>query len=461
MIKAVNVFEAANVVGSSFDFLYKDASFVGVEVDSRKCSKLVMFVALLGENVDGHNFIESALGMGTKVFLVKKDFVLNNRSKVAALHKEEHCSFLVVDSSLEALQELAKWHLSNFPNLQKIAITGSNGKTSTKELLARVVGSSFKISYTKGNFNSEIGLPVVVFDIDEDSDIAIFEMGINRVGEMDILVDIVNPDIAIITNIGSAHIGIFGDISITAKEKGKIFSKFSKSCSGFIFEGEAFYGDLVLDKKGNFYKYGMNSTDCVKVKQSLGVDGWLLDIGGYISRINLFGDYNLRNVCSVVSVAQFLGISCELIAKSLDGFKAVSGRGDVLNGEVIIFDDSYNANPDSMIAAIDFFDSLDKDGRKIFIMGSMMELGDSSKDLHSFVGKKLAESSFDFVIFTGEDAKFAYDKYLEIRSADSCKYFIEFGKLISFVKDFVTKDDMVYLKGSRSVGLERVKEVIA
>ncbi len=432
-----------------------------VEIDSRNCKTGSLFVPLKGRRTDGHFFLESALKNGAELAFITETYFRENRQEIDGLVRNYGAGFIIVKNILAALQDLARHHIRKYPAVKTIGITGSSGKTTVKEIIGSILRQSSNISINKGNFNSEIGLPLSVFGIKGNHEYAVFEMGVSRKGEMDLLVDIVRPHVAVVTNIGRAHIGFFGSIDSIAEEKRKIFSRFAGSQVGFIHEDEKFFSILSREVDGKINRYGIKNTPGFSGYEALGIDGYIIDYKDVKIKFPLAGIYNLNNALGAISVADYLAIKQSDIKKGLESVEPLFGRGEVIKNDVTIIRDCYNANPESISESIACVDELQWDGRKVFVIGSMLELGDISSDAHAELGKRVAGSNADAVFFFGKETEvscreFRCDrKILNNKSVTSC-WTSSFNELREQVLDYIKTGDLVFLKGSRSLELERL-----
>ena len=433
-----------------------ETTFSSVVIDSRLVVKGSLFVALKGERSDGHDFLKNAADSGATILVV--DLALNSK---AVQDDIKYClnlgaSILKVDNTLKALQLLAKSYIAKFPKLIRIGVTGSSGKTTTKEILGAILSTRYKVVMTEGNFNSEIGLPLMAFKVRSGDEVLILEMGIDHVGEMDDLVSILNPQLALITHIGSAHIGKFGKQSILAEEKGKIFSNFKDDCVGFISQSD----DAAFNEKkkylGRTFLYGDRYNKGFEFSNK-GIDGWRIKSGRDEVLFPLHGKYNLHNFFAAVSVASYLGIDSSSILQGVSTVKPLFGRGRIIRGDVSIIEDCYNANEQSVISVLDFFRELSWEGRKILVLGSMKELGTISAEIHSKIGKIISNYKFDMIFLYGEEVLWTY-KSIDLSSFfGGVYYFDDFEKLKEQVIEKKSSGDLWLLKGSRSMELEKLE----
>ena len=367
----------------------------------------------------------------------------------------------MVDDCLSGLQRLAATHMRGLDRLTVIGITGSNGKTTTKEILGRILDGHGATVVNPGNFNSEIGLPLSVFAIRDTHRYAVLEMGMNRKGEMDILTEIARPQISAITNIGVAHIGLVGSQQAIAVEKRKIFTFVGADGVAFLREEEPFADFLIEGCRGEVVFFGPGATPGYEGVDDAGLDGSIIRWKGHRIRFPLIGPYNLINALCAVSIAVKLGASDAAVIEGLEKVEPLFGRGEVLVGEVTLIQDCYNANTDSMKKAIDFIGSLPWTGRKILILGSMKELGAESDNEHRAIGRYAADSDVDIVLFYGDESVAAYDAAIGVIQGGKTKrieWTNDFDELDRAAGMYVNGGDIVLLKGSRGVELERLSK---
>lgn len=453
--------------------------FTNVETDSRNVKENTMFVPLVGEFQDGHKYIPSALEKGASVVLLNKAENEKNSSVYAKLAKENpSVMFVCVDNTLTGLQKAAEAYVTKkCQNMIKVSITGSCGKTTTKEMMVSVAKAHFgdnAVAYTKGNFNSETGLPLSVFKIRGDEKIGIFEMGMNRVNEIGEISSVFKSKYGIITNIGTAHIGILGSRESIAAEKRKSLDYVPADgavCVPFIDDFADYCTENVAGKVIKFGEGVDASVSGVKFIADNGLFGTKFTVDGVEVNLPLSGKYNFQNACGVIAMAKELGIPTNEIKSGLENMSAVSGRMEVKkmtlnsNKTVVIVNDCYNANPDSMTKVIGFVEDLDsKKGRKILVLADMKELGNESEKAHRLVGKTAAMSSADHVILIGSDMAFAAQEF-EKTGNNKFEYFNDnskenFEKISEYINSSCCDDDVILFKGSNSMGLFRIIDLL-
>ncbi|MFQ3547159.1 MAG: UDP-N-acetylmuramoyl-tripeptide--D-alanyl-D-alanine ligase, partial [Termitinemataceae bacterium] len=337
--------------------------FTSVAIDSRKIQPGALFVALPGNQQDGHQYIDAAFSAGAAIVLMQADRVQTFKDNTILKAKATKGTIIVVENTLRALQDAAKSYLEQFPNLIKIGITGSSGKTTVKELTARIISQERSIIMNEGNLNSETGLPLSVFKVRQEHAVGVFEMGMNRQGEISELARVLSPHLALITNIGSAHIGILGSKDAIAQEKKAIFSQFSGKETALLPEMDSYVNYLKQDVAGKVVMYGPRSTVPFGGARSLGIEGFEILWDGQPVHLRLPGQHNVINAIAASAIALELGVSAESIRKGLASVKPLFGRSEILQGPVTIIQDCYNANPESAIAGIHSCDEIPWKGR--------------------------------------------------------------------------------------------------
>lgn len=450
--------------------------FCDVQTDSRIISQdlKAMFVPLIGEFQDGHKFIPSVLEKKPGVILLnnseyekKSDFY-----DELALKYDEVC-FIRVENTLHALQAAAKAYVEKkCSNMIRVSITGSSGKTTTKEMLVSICKEYFgeeNVAYTKGNFNSETGLPLSVFRIKGNEKIGIFEMGMNRFGEIEEISNVWKSEYGIITNIGTAHIGILKTRENIAREKRHSFDFIPKNGSAFVPYDDDFADFCLENVKGSKVKFGKkvpSSESGVEFGKNLGLFGTEFFVEGTKVHLSLSGEYNYQNALGVVALARKLGIDTESIRNGIENVCSVGGRMEILKTELkshkncVLIKDCYNANLDSMLKVLDYCKNLDEKsyGKKIFVLADMKELGEESVKSHKAVGEKINSISPAFVFLIGPEMKTCYDA---IKNAENVLWFEEsspknFEMIGEKLLEKVNGNEIVLLKGSHSMELDKL-----
>jgi UDP-N-acetylmuramoyl-tripeptide--D-alanyl-D-alanine ligase len=435
---------------SRFGESKNDDGFSSVTIDSRKAREGSLFAALPGSNSDGHSFVEAAFKNGAAAALVERDKL--ESFKLCDIARNFGRKLIIVDNALRGLQEAAAAYLLKFPGLLKIAITGSSGKTTTKEIAAKIIGIEKCVVMNPGNYNSEIGLPLSIFNVRRCHEVSVFEAGMNRVGEIAELASVLNPDIALITNIGSAHIGILGSMDAIALEKSKIFSRFTGMGVALIPADSPYRDFLAQSVRGRVSFYGQEAFAELGGVKDLGLEGSEIIWDGKEARLALPGKYNLANAFAAIAIAREIPVSAEAVRRGIESVKPLFGRGEIIHGKATVIQDCYNSNPESLTGALEFCESLDWPGRRAYIIGDMLELGEDSKRAHEDIGRVLASSGADMIFLFGDETRATLKTLGTRRFFHTCA--IE--ELTAAVHDYVREGDLVLLKGSRGCALERV-----
>ena len=453
--------------------------FNDVQTDSRNVSadKPCMFVPLMGEFQNGHKYIPDVLKDGKKasVVLINK----TEYQEKAAFYDELAASnsevcFVLVENTLHALQDAAEAYVTKkCGNMILVSITGSSGKTTTKELMVSVAKAHFGdagVAYTYGNLNSETGLPLSVFKIRGDEKIGIFEMGMNRVNEIGEISKVLKSRYGIITNIGTAHIGILGSRENIALEKRKSLAYIPADGAAIVGAADDFADFCTEGLRGKVVKFGFDvpeSVSGVHFIEDKGLFGTDFELDGLPVHLPLSGKYNYLNALSVIACAKEIGIPAADIKKGLENVATLSGRMEVCEATLrsgkksILIKDCYNANLDSMMKVIDFCGELKNVGKKIFVLADMKELGAESKKSHEAIGKRISEVKPELVYLVGPEMKAAYDAVFAADDKINAKWLdsssdTNFEKIAGDINLLAGENDVILLKGSHSMQLEKL-----
>lgn len=432
-------------------------SFSSVATDSRNCVSGTLFVPLIGQKQNGHIYIPQALAKGASVVFVQRAEYEDKKEDYEKLFAGSNAAFIAVSNTMTALQKAAGAYVARFPSLIKIGVTGSSGKTTTKEIIASILGVKYKVVTNEGNLNSETGLPLSVFKIRDEHEVGIFEMGMNRKGEISEIAGVLLPSVSVITNIGTAHIGILGSKDAIALEKKNIFSYFTDNCVGFVPENDE-YADFLKDvKKGKIYSFGVKSNKKIHDVSSYGIKGTVFGYGNCSIHFPVPGKHNFSNALAAIAVAEYLHLSEKDIKKGLENVKTIFGRNQIFSGDITLVHDCYNANPDSMAGAIEFCDDLLWKGKKVYVLGDMLELGKESAKEHEKIGKIVAASKADCAVFFGEEMKNAFEA---CRKSKNCFWSDDMEQVKQFLETTVCNGDLVLLKASNGMKLWRAAEAL-
>ncbi len=426
---------------------------LGVELDSRKLQEGYLFLATKGERVDGHSFIPQAFEKGCYAVVCEKlPDVL-----------EGPC--IQVEDSLKALQDIAAYYRQQL-DVKVVGITGSVGKTSTKEVIASVLSQKYNTLKTEGNFNNEIGLPLTVLKIREEHEAAVLEMGINHFGEMHRLSRIAKPDICVITNIGQCHLEFLIDRDGILRAKSEIFDYMNPD-GAVCLNGDDDKLVTVTQVHGKapvFYGTSVNCDIRAVEMTNLGLEGNLAKVmengaasEQYSIRVNLPGEHMVLNALAAISVGRILGLTTEEMIEGIAKTGAVGGRSNIIHkNDRTIIDDCYNANPVSMKAALSLLETAKT--RKIAILGDMFELGEKEKELHYEVGVFAAERKIDCIICVGNLAKEIYAG--AVKGNAECFWFETKNELIDNIHQLIEKNDTILVKASHGMGFSELVKVL-
>ena len=424
-----------------------DLEIFDFSIDSRTIKKGDAYISIEGKKYNGNDFVLDALKNGASVvFTSNKEYLAPN--------------VIYVKNGKEFLKKIAAFILKKL-NPKVIAITGSNGKTTTKEIIASILQQSYsekELLITQGNFNNDIGLPLTILRLNEKHKIAILEMGMNHKGEIEDLTRIAPPDIAVITNIGEAHIENFESKDGIAAAKKEILANISENSFVILPKDDVYFEFLAKDilptKIITFGKNNVSDIHCVN-KSNLINRYFLLD-KFLDAKCSLIGNHNIMNIMASIGVAQTLNISINSIKKGIESVKGVPGRLEVKyakNGAIII-DDSYNANPSSMMAAIDVL-AEHSSTHKILIIGDMAELGERSQRFHNDITKYINDSSVSYTLAIGEKMQQPITNNIHYGSWHNTK-----KGLINKLGAVMREDSVLLVKGSRLMKMEEIINVI-
>lgn len=454
-MKAVHLIDLVKEV-KGIPFNIKDTDMIyNVSTDSRKVSKGDLFIAICGEKFDGHDYVSQAVERGCSALLVHKD-----------IGNSYNIPIIKVKNTLTALHDMARFYISQF-QIPIIAVTGSTGKTTTKEMISLVLSQKYQVIKNIGNFNNHIGLPLSVFNIEEEHDVAIFEMGMSALGEIDLLASIVKPDIAVITNIGLSHIENLGTQENILKAKMEVVHYFLKENVLILNNDDEWLKTVrkeALDYKVVSIGIGNNSDIIISNISNQGEKGvnFKLNVKDdiYEVKLNVLGEHNIYNAALAIAVGIELNVDAPLTIKGIAEFQGYDMRLNIqtTKNNIKVLNDVYNASPDSMKAAIDTLLSV-QGQRHITILSDMLEMGAHSKKYHEEVGKYAAKSGVDMIISVGEHAKYIAQG-AQMGNNHSVLYFETNKELIACLGSVVQSGDVILVKGSRGMKMEAIVHYI-
>jgi UDP-N-acetylmuramoyl-tripeptide--D-alanyl-D-alanine ligase len=447
--------ELSCLIGARRISFSSNSCFSSVAIDSRNVAEGCLFFALHGKSCDGHGFISAAFNSGARGAVVEasklESFGLVN------LAQKTGKELIVVENTLKGLQDSARVYLENFKNLVKVGITGSSGKTTVKEIAAAIISCEKNTVMNEGNLNSETGLPLSVFKVRSHHEAGVFELGMNRKGEISEITNVLKPNVALITNIGTAHIEHIGSKLNILNEKKCIF-KFLNSGDTAIIPKNDEYSNVLADGVNAKVKfYGIDTFSELEQTRSLGLEGTEITWAGEKIHFALPGKHSLHDAMAAIAIAKEIPVSNDSIKKGLEKVKPLFGRLEILKGRTTVIRDCYNANPESTAKSIEFCNSLEQ-GRLVFVIGDMLELGEVSEFAHAKLGELLAKSRADKIFLFGRETV-AAARVLESKGKNFF-HTENIDELSAALDSYVQTGDLVLLKGSRGCALERLSEML-
>jgi UDP-N-acetylmuramoyl-tripeptide--D-alanyl-D-alanine ligase len=423
------------------DIYQKYQQCSSVSTDTRKLEKDCLFVALKGPNFDGNKFAEQALEDGAKWALVSDEELAEN----------DNCIY--VDDTLLALQQLANHHRHHL-SIPVLGITGSNGKTTTKELIREVLKQKYKVHATEGNLNNHIGVPLTILNAPDEMEILVVEMGANQIDDIKELCQIAEPTHGLITNIGKAHLAGFGGADGVLRAKSQLYNwllehegiPFTNSQDNKLANmSKRFVQAITYPAKDDYYHCELMEADPFVVLKAE---------DGEVVKSQLLGVYNFPNVAAALCIGKYFKVESKKANQAISDYVPGNNRSQVLHkGDNMIILDAYNANPTSMKAALESFATL-RQPNKVVILGDMNELGEDSVEEHHEMGRLIAQLKFDKVILCGQQMMAALD------NNPHAAHFESIDTLLAYIKSKDFSESAILIKGSRSMKLEKVAEVL-
>ncbi len=424
----------------------------GISTDTRTISSGDMFVALTGENSDGHKFLADALAKGAVGVMVSR--------KV-----EAQCLTVRVPDTLLALGDLAAYYRSKFSPVM-IGVTGSVGKTTTKEMIAAVVAARGPVLKNEGNFNNEIGLPLTLLNLSSHHKTAVVELAMRGAGQIDYLAKIARPSIGVITNIHMSHIELLGSLDAIADAKGELLDHLPSDGTAILNADDRYFEYLRGRANCRIISFGEGPNAQVRAHSSvIDSDGCCsfnvtTENGDFDVYIPVPGEHNIKDALAAIAVGEVLGIDHKSIQSALTNFKAPEKRSKIVPSRkgCVVIDDTYNASPASVKSALKTL-SMMEGGRRIAILGDMLELGDYSSEAHLEIGRTAQKCGVDLLVVVGEFARFiARGATDEGMSVSAISQFNDSAEAAAEVAGMVREGDVVLVKGSRALKMERIVE---
>lgn len=451
-MKPAKIQDVLTAVGGELINGSVEAEITGVSTDTRTTKPGDIFFALVGENMDGHQFVKTAFEKGAVAAVVSGPV-------------EGQGTVIRVPDTLIALGDLAAWHRSRF-NVRVVGVTGSVGKTSTKEMIYSILSKRFKVLKNEGNFNNEIGVPLTIFKLEPEHEILIQELAMRLPGEISRLAQITRPDIGVITNIGLSHIERLGSQEAIAEAKAELLQGLSDEGIAVLNADDPYYEFLASRLNGDAVSFGVTAGDIraenIRIDES-GRPMFTVVLGSTRFNVHLpvVGEHYISNALAAATVALSFGISVKDITAGLESFAQLDKRANVFQSEGgwTVFDDTYNAAPASVKSALKTISAM-KGERKIAILGDMRELGEYSIPTHREVGQVAADLGIDMLITVGELGKQIAHGARDWGFKNPIREFESSDEVASVIRQEIKPGDVVLVKGSRAMEMERIVEAL-
>lgn len=445
--------------------------YPSVSIDSRTIDRDELFIAIKGKNFDGHDFVVQSLMKGAGGAIISDKTLIDRIFLQQDTNKIKH-NIIIVEDTLMALHGIANYHRKKF-NICVIGITGSNGKSTSKEMSASVVGIRFNLLKNEENLNNLIGLPLTILKMNDSHKVAILEMGMSERGEIEKLSKIAEPDIGLITNAGRAHLKQLGSIENIRDAKWELIKTMRGNGIAILNSDDPLVMEPRDSFKGKVITFGINQPSDVMASDIEKSENYgyhfILKVNGREAAVNLSypGYHNIYNALSASAVGNSLGMDIDDIARGIESFKPLHMRMEqfVINGGITVINDAYNANPASTEAAIKTLSEADFSGRKFFVIGDMLELGEASRDEHKHIGRLVASlfsrgqvrRQIDYLITMGTESKFIFQEAISYGMPRDSVYSAEnFDEAALVLDDEMKAGDCVMVKGSRGMKMENV-----
>lgn len=440
--------------GQLNDAKFEDIIINVISIDTRTIAPRDMYMPIIGEKLDGHLFIDQAFKKGAAA-------TFSERGK---LDKNYDKPIIFVENSNKAFTDLAKNFRNSLKNIKIVGITGSNGKTNTKDLIAQTLQNTYKVAKTIGNLNNEIGVPRTLLRLGTDIDVGVIEMGTDGFGQIQDLTSIVKPDIAILTNVGDAHLHVLKTKELVAKEKVDIINGLPDD-GVFIYnlDNEYIKNEVASrDIKQRIITFG-KSEDAdyhIEIDKTTN-NGSTFKVNGDVYRTSNLGSHQVYNATCAIIVSKLFGIDQDLVRRQLEINETSAMRSELLNCNGFdILNDSYKSNPQSLMSALETLDILSGYKRKIAIIGDMLELGDEAEELHRQVGRLINPKKVDYLLCTGPLSKYIAEEARKRFPFEHVFHLNQKDDLIDKAKYLIQKNSLVLVKASRSLRLEEIVEAL-
>jgi len=431
---------------------FSDVVINGVTIDSRKIGAGNLFVPFKGERVDGHKYVVESIEKGAAAALWQKDVP----------NPPENLPILIVDDCLTALQELARNYRKQLP-VKVVGITGSNGKTTTKDMTTSLLSTQYKVQKTEGNYNNHIGLPLTVLGLHEDTEVAVLEMGMSGKGEIEFLTKLACPDAVVITNIGESHLLDLGSREGIAEAKLEILQGLQDGGLAVLHGDEPLLMERIKQYKGNVQvkTFGRNETNDLyptEIIQMAQGNRFKMNASTESFELPVLGTHNILNALAAMHIAHYFSIPYEKMKAGLSGIKLTNMRMELVEGKrgEKIINDAYNASPTSMMAAIELVSNLQGYDRKILVLGDMLELGPQEEQYHLQIGEGLDAEKTDILFTFGPLGEHIAKGAKKILGEQRVFAFRDKAELIEKLKRHVNEQTLILVKASRGMKMEEI-----
>ena len=424
-----------------------DSEVESFAIDSRKIQKNMGFVALSGENTDGHNYIQDAYQNGASLIIIARDWWQEH-------HQVTNLPVLITEDPQRALQKIATEYRKTFSH-PVLCVTGSNGKTTTVNMIAKALSKKYNVHTTIGNYNNQLGVPLSILSHQEDHDFSVLELGTNHFGEIEFLAKIAQPTAGLITNIGLGHVEYFKNRAGVAKAKEELFTSLPEDGLAFINSDDQYIRKMTTPEQQVSFGFTDNPDYKAKILNIDQKARYSVEINKkHKFRLPISGESFAKNAIAAFAVCAHFDIYEEELIEALEKFTAVNSRLKIIGNKYTVIDDSYNANPDSTKLALNTLAKMETTGKKIFVFGDMLELGENSEKYHREIGNYANQIGVDLIFTYGN---FTYYSYEAARNQGLlAEHFSSKAELIKTLKKRANKNDIILIKGSRGNKMEDI-----
>ena len=427
----------------------------GVSIDSRTIKRENLFVAIPGERFDGHQFVSEAAKRGASLVILSQE-------KTNQVNKEklEGTPAVLVKDARKALRDIALWHRNKF-GVPTVAVTGTNGKTTTKDMIAQVLSSEFKVLKSIRSYNNLVGVPLTLFELNSDTEILVLELGMSNPGEIGVLTRTAKPNLGVITNIGPAHLESMESLDKIAQAKLELLENMSLPHTAILNADDEFLAQRIKEAKEKTVSFAIkNEADFKASDLAASEEGYIgFKVNGRLNiNLRLLGEHNVYNALAAFAVGTLMGVEEAKIKRSLESYEPSELRMELVRfGNIKAINDSYNANPVSMANALKTLKQAKSEGRKIAVLGDMLELGEKTLDYHLELGRSVAESKVDLLLTVGKYSPAIGDGAQQYGMNPEKIFAFANNQMVSaYLLENLKAGDLVLIKGSRKMKLEEV-----